>query len=358
MRPKVAFVSPPFLLPPTCLLGSTGCESLWNPSSMASFLLLIISHPGRRNCHEHVIHPTFDVRMSQVLQDLGFFYSSCRWDGFLHKNFLCSLENTCVKSFWSVCLLCFSRAHVSHHLCSVSEPRVSMGHKRGESLAIESPCTCTISSVLGAGHQRLAQLGEALQTTGPTCVHPAVTPSWTNNEHRGVVWWSKDRNNVLWEKAITIIQAVEKLVHSGVSLFLPALPLGYSIDRELQIKYIIPWDLWKGGWFLWVRSPMLLSLGWRWHRLGHLYFSQTPSQMGQGHCLAHRWLRWGCSCCCWQSPALVTKQLRTKPANDLGGLQTELWPRSLQAVSRHSFIHIDILKKPRQQKFLKWSLDA
>lgn len=145
------------------------------------------------------------------------------------------------------------------------------------------------------------------------------------------LWWSKDGSNVLWKKVITIIEAAEKLVHSGVSLLLPALPLGIvacfsllglcflGIDRELWINYIIPWNLQQGHWFLWVRSPMLLSLGWRLHMLGHLYFSQSPTQLGQGQCLAHRWLRWVCWWCCWQSPALVTK-----PAKDLGGLQTGL----------------------------------
>lgn len=49
------------------------------------------------------------------------FYSSCRWGGFLHKKLPFSLENTCVESFWSGCLLYFSRAHGSHHFYSVSE---------------------------------------------------------------------------------------------------------------------------------------------------------------------------------------------------------------------------------------------
>lgn len=45
-------------------------------------------------------------------------HSSCRRDRFLPKHFPCSLENTCVKDFCSVCLFYFSG---SHGFCSASE---------------------------------------------------------------------------------------------------------------------------------------------------------------------------------------------------------------------------------------------
>lgn len=66
------------------------------------------------------------------------------------------------------------------------------------------------------------------------------------------LWWPKDISNVLWGKVTTVIQAAEKLVHSRVSLLLPALPLRIvayfpllglcllGFGRELWMKCIIP----------------------------------------------------------------------------------------------------------------------
>lgn len=44
-------------------------------------------------------------------------------------------------------------------------------------------------------------------------------------------------------------------------------------------------------------SCHLLLLDWRLHALGHLYYSQTPTQLGKDQFPAHRRLKWRCSCC-------------------------------------------------------------
>lgn len=119
VRPEVALVPPPFLLPPTCLLGSTGCDAHTVRASGIPppwpHSLLTTAHPGTRGCHQHIFQPTFHVKMSQVLPGLGVFILPA--DEF-HKNFLCFYEK--------------------------------------------------------------------LQSTAPTCVHPALAPSWTKNQHSGV----------------------------------------------------------------------------------------------------------------------------------------------------------------------------
>lgn len=78
------------------------CEIPCSHPSMALFLLLLTSNPGRRDCHKHVSHPTFDVGVSEMSlfihssknKVLKHLHSSWRWDGFVHNNFPCSLENT------------------------------------------------------------------------------------------------------------------------------------------------------------------------------------------------------------------------------------------------------------------------
>lgn len=55
---------------------------------MALFLFLFTSHPGRRDCREHIIHLTLDVGVSQVRQDFGLFILPADGVGFFIKNFL------------------------------------------------------------------------------------------------------------------------------------------------------------------------------------------------------------------------------------------------------------------------------
>lgn len=67
------------------------------------------------------MHLTFDVRMSQVLQDFGvFILPADQGDFFIKTSFV--LWKILVWGAFGQSLLYFSRAHGSHHFCSVSEP--------------------------------------------------------------------------------------------------------------------------------------------------------------------------------------------------------------------------------------------
>lgn len=146
---------------------------------MALFLLLLTSNPGRRNCHKHISHPTFDVGVSEMSLSIHWFknkaskhlHSSWRWDGFLHNNFPCSLENTYVENFSSICLSNCRGTHGWHRFCRERECSAQERSEPGRGEPVHM-------HVSWAGVQRPAQLGETLQTAGPASIHPALKPKW------------------------------------------------------------------------------------------------------------------------------------------------------------------------------------
>lgn len=183
------------------------------------------------------------------------------------------------------------------------------------------------------------------------------------------LWWPKDISNVLWRKVITVIQAAEKLVQSVSAS-------SSSTTRHCSILFstwFMSSGLWQGAVnevynsYLETSRGVAGFSGWshlcccRWAEDCTCWNICTTTKLPQSWVKVSVWLTGGSdggAHAAADSHLPWWKQLRAKPANDLGGPQTELKPRTLQAVSWHTFIHIDILKKPRQQKFLKWSLHA
>lgn len=183
------------------------------------------------------------------------------------------------------------------------------------------------------------------------------------------LWWSKDRSNVFKEKVITVTQAAEKLLHSSVS--------ASSSSTSCHCSTLSPtWFMFSGHWqgavnkvynSLWPPEGWLISLGEVTKaavtglKIAHV---GTSALQPNSHTAGSRSVP-GSQVA--QMGVLMMLLAATCPGDKAAQDKACKWPgwasdwaltETLAGHRWHPFIHTDILKKPRQQKFLKWSLDA